>query len=82
MKPITYVAIPLLALATAAFAMSARNAALDVNGDGVLTLDEVQAAYPDITTEGFSAMDTDADGTLSDTEITAAEDSGSLPTGS
>lgn len=52
---------------------------LDSNGDGVLTIDEVQAIYPDITAEGFSAMDVNADGALDDDEVVAAQQAGMMP---
>ncbi|MFD3189581.1 hypothetical protein ACFMPD_04810 [Sedimentitalea sp. HM32M-2] len=52
---------------------------IDANGDGMLTLDEVQAVLPDTTAESFSAMDANADGALDQDEVTAAEDAGLLP---
>jgi hypothetical protein len=52
---------------------------IDTNGDGVLTLDEVQAVFPEISTESFTAMDANADGALDDTEISAAQDAGMMP---
>lgn len=63
------------ALAAPAFAATA----LDTNGDGFLTLDEVQAVYPEITADAFSAMDVNADGALDDSEVVAAQDSGLMP---
>ncbi len=51
----------------------------DANGDGVLTIDEVQAVYPEVTVEIFSAMDVNADGTLDDTEVVAAQEAGLMP---
>lgn len=52
---------------------------IDANGDGLLTLDEVQAVYPEITVESFSAMDLNADGALDDAESVAAMDAGLMP---
>jgi Ca2+-binding EF-hand superfamily protein len=63
------------ALAVPAFAATS----LDTNGDGLLTLDEVQAVFPDITAEAFSAMDVNADGALDDNEVVAAQDAGMMP---
>ncbi|WP_227269368.1 EF-hand domain-containing protein [Roseobacter weihaiensis] len=63
-----------LLLPVAAFAQSA-----DANGDGVLTIDEVQVVLPDITAEAFSAMDTNADGALDAAEVQAAQDAGLIP---
>lgn len=65
------------ALATGAFAQGA-----DANGDGLLTIDEVQAVYPDVTAEAFAAMDVDGDGALNAEEMEAAQASGDLPSDS
>ena len=54
---------------------------IDANGDGLLTLDEVQAAFPEITADSFTAMDVNADGALDDDEVTAAQDAGLMPQG-
>jgi hypothetical protein len=67
-------------IGTAALAMSDSAAKVDANGDGVLTIDEVQAVYPDVTADSFSAMDVNADGALDDSEISAAEEAGVMPT--
>lgn len=52
---------------------------LDANGDGVLTIDEVQAVYPDMTPETFTAIDVNADGALDDDEVVAAQQAGLMP---
>ena len=52
---------------------------VDANGDGVLTIDEVQAVYPEITAEAFTAMDVNADGALDDDEVVAAQEAGMMP---
>ena len=62
-----------------AFAMGQGATELDANGDGILSVAEVQAVYPDITAEQFSAMDLNADGALDDAEITAAQEAGLMP---
>ena len=59
-----------------ALAMTA--AEVDANGDGMLTVDEVQAVFPDVTAEEFSAMDLNADGGLDDGEVQAAQEAGLL----
>lgn len=51
----------------------------DANGDGVLTIEEVQAAMPDVSTEAFNAMDTNADGALDAAEVEAAQSAGLMP---
>ncbi|MEM6887642.1 MAG: hypothetical protein AAF636_05820 [Pseudomonadota bacterium] len=53
--------------------------AADTNGDGVLTIDEVQAAMPEVTQEAFNAMDLNADGALDEAEVQAAQDAGLMP---
>ena len=58
------------------FAMSAGASEVDANGDGLLTIDEVQAVYAEITSEDFSAMDANADGALDADEVAAAQDAG------
>ncbi|SHJ23311.1 EF hand [Shimia gijangensis] len=52
---------------------------LDANGDGVMTIEEVQVMFPDVTAEAFSAMDTDSDGVLSTDEVLAGQDAGLMP---
>ncbi len=80
MKKITTCATILtLSLSGAAFALSDAAAQIDANADGVLTIDELQAAYPDVTLEMFTAMDLNADGTLDTREVTAAEEAGMMP---
>jgi hypothetical protein len=71
--------LALSTLCVPAFAMGAGAAELDANGDGLLSVSEVQAVYPDVTAEQFSAMDLNADGALDDTEIVAAQEAGVMP---
>lgn len=80
MKRTTHATLAALLLTGAAHAMSQNAAAIDANGDGVLTIDEVQALYPDVTADAFSAMDLNADGTLDAEEVSAAEEAGVMPT--
>lgn len=67
----------ILALGTGGAAFAAT--AADTNGDGVLTIDEVQAAMPDITAEDFNTMDLNADGALDAAEVQAAQEAGLMP---
>ncbi len=67
------------ALANSAIAMGEAVAELDANGDGMLSVSEVQAAYPDISAETFSAVDTNSDGALDGAELTAGQEQGLLP---
>jgi hypothetical protein len=72
----------IMTMTTAAILLTApawAQSAMDTDGDGLVTLVELQTAYPDITEDTFVAMDTDADGALSDAEITAATEAGMLP---
>ena len=71
------VAVSLLCLP--AYAMGQAAAEVDANGDGLLSVSEVQAVYPDVTAETFSAMDLNADGALDDSEVVAAQEAGVMP---
>lgn len=71
-------ALATVSLFVLAGAVSAATEA-DANGDGVLTLDEVQAVMPDVTVETFSAMDLNDDGALDAAEVQAAQEAGLMP---
>ena len=76
-------ALTMAALVTAispALAMSNSAVEVDTNGDGVLSLEEVQAVWASVTTEDFEKMDANADGSLDDTEIKTAEEAGMMST--
>lgn len=60
-------------------AMAMTAAEVDANGDGLLSVAEVQAVFPDVTAEQFSAMDLNADGGLDDGEVEAAQEAGMMP---
>lgn len=79
-KTVTFVTILALTLSSAALALSEAAADIDTNGDGVLTIDELQAVHPEFTMEAFTAMDLNADGALDGDEVTAAEEAGLMPT--
>lgn len=72
-------AIAISALCLPAYAMGQSAADVDANGDGLLSVTEVQTVYPDITAEQFSAMDLNADGALDDAEVQAATEAGVMP---
>ncbi|MEO0862374.1 MAG: hypothetical protein AAFY65_17345 [Pseudomonadota bacterium] len=72
MKTIISTAAALLAFTAGAWAQ-------DADGDGNVSLAELQAVYPEITEETFTAIDTDGDGVLNATEMQAAIDGGQLP---
>ena len=77
-KTVLIPAILLLAAAPA-WALSEGMAALDGDGDGMLSLEELQAGYPDVSGDAFLTMDANADGMLDGDEVTAAEAAGLLP---
>lgn len=60
-------------------ALAAQGASLDADGDGLVTLEELQAAMPEATEELFTTIDTDGSGTLDLDEVTRAIDMGLLP---
>jgi hypothetical protein len=74
--------LPALAILAAAsfpaLAMSASTTDADANADGMLTIEEVQAVFPEVSVETFSAMDANADGALDEAEVAAAKDAGML----
>lgn len=53
----------------------------DANADGVLTLDEVKAAYPDVSEDQFMEADANDDGLLTAGEVSDAIAAGILPSG-
>lgn len=61
--------------ATAAFATSD----LDADGDGILTMEEMTAVYPDFTEAQFADADTDGDGMINVDELAAARSLGIIP---
>lgn len=69
----------LAVLCTSTFAMGENAAEADTNGDGLLSVAEVQAVYPDVTAEQFAAMDLNADGGLDDAEVQSATEAGMMP---
>ena len=72
-------ALALSMLCLPAYAMGAGAAEVDANGDGILSIAEVQAVYPDVTTDQFSTMDLNGDGGLDAEEVVAAQEAGLMP---
>ena len=70
--------LSLAVLAASALAVSA-STEFDTDGDGLYSLPELQAAYPDLTAEMYAALDANADGMVDEAELTAAQESGVLP---
>jgi len=59
---LSHVALSAITLPLLVHAQSA--AEMDTNGDGMLSVEEVQAAYPDVTGGTFIAIDANGDGRL------------------
>jgi hypothetical protein len=72
MKTILTTSAVVLALAAPAWAITVAD--LDTNGDGLVTIDEVQAAYPDTTDDSFAGLDTNGDGSLDDVELSVVQE--------
>ena len=52
--------------------------ATDANGDGALSVEEIQAAFPTTSEEIFGEIDANGDGSVDLEEFEAALDSGTL----
>lgn len=76
-----FAAIAATALCVPAFAMGQSATQVDANADGVLSLAEVQAVFPDMTEDQFVTVDLNGDGMLEDAEVKAAEEAGLMPSG-
>lgn len=68
-----------IGLFTATMSFAATLEELDSSGDGMVSMDEVMAVYPDVAAETFNAADTNADGMLDADELAAAQEAGLLP---
>ena len=53
----------------------------DTDGNGTFSMEEMQVAYPDITEEIFTEIDTSADGEVDTAEWEAAVGAGLLTSG-
>lgn len=76
-----FAAIAATALCVPAFAMGQSAVDADADGDGMLSLAEVQAVFPDMTEDQFTTVDLNGDGMLEDAEVKAAQEAGLMPTG-
>lgn len=61
--------------ATTAFAASQA----DTDGDGMISIDEFTAAWPDMTEAVFVSVDANGDGMIDETELADARAAGILP---
>ena len=73
--PLTLAGLTALALSSTAFA----NTEIDTDGDGVMSMEELQTAYPTLSEDLFAAMDAYGDGTIDADEFQAAQDAAVLP---
>jgi Ca2+-binding EF-hand superfamily protein len=60
-------------------APAAATVVTDVDADGSFSMEELKAAFPDLTEEAFKAADANADGVVSAEELKAAQDAGNIP---
>ena len=75
----TFALIATATLCVPAFAMGQNATQMDANEDGVLSLAEVQAVYPDMSEDQFTTVDLNGDGVLEDAEVKAAQEAGLMP---
>jgi Ca2+-binding EF-hand superfamily protein len=68
-------ALVIVTSAAAAFAMTE----IDTDGDSLISMEEMQAAYPELTEAQFAQADVDGDGALSEEELAGARAAGILP---
>ncbi len=64
--------------AVSAVAASAQTMVEDTDGDSLFSMDEIMAAYPDLTEEVYGAIDTNGDGVVDVTELADAVGNGVL----
>ena len=73
------ITLSVLALMVVAGATTAQAVNVDVNGDGMYSFPELQAAMPEMTEDAFVTLDVSGDGLLDGTEIEAGIQAGLLP---
>lgn len=77
MRPALISLTALAFTATAALAFTVDE--IDADGDGALSLAEIQSVHPEVTEDTFVQADTDADGMISAEELAAAQELGLIP---
>ena len=79
MRNFTLIAVAgtLAAFGSSAMAQVA-DAEIDTDGDGMYSMEELQAAHPDLTEETFTSIDTNTDGSVDPAEYQAAVDAGTV----
>ncbi|MGO4914996.1 EF-hand domain-containing protein [Pseudogemmobacter sp. W21_MBD1_M6] len=66
-------------LALGAAQANAQTMVTDTDGDGVYSMDELMAAFPDLTEDAFTGADANEDGMLDAEELKAAQEAGTIP---
>ncbi|MCU9846945.1 EF-hand domain-containing protein [Defluviimonas sp. WL0024] len=66
------------AIAAFAAAANAQTTVTDTDGSGAYSIEELTAAYPDLTAEVFATIDVNADGVVDADELAAAREAGTL----
>jgi len=77
----TFAVVSATVISLPAYAMAKNAQEADVNKDGVLSITEVQTAYPDVTEDQFLTLDLNGDGLLEDVEVKAAQEAGLMADG-
>jgi Ca2+-binding EF-hand superfamily protein len=65
--------------AFAAVQAHAQTVVTDTDGNGTFSMEEMKAAYPDLTDATFATVDVNGDGAIDADELQAAKESGALP---
>ncbi|MEW2912761.1 EF-hand domain-containing protein [Leisingera sp. JC11] len=78
MKKLALTAAAFAALAASPLAAMDSITEADTDGNGTYSLEELQAAFPDLTEETFATIDANADGEADLAEVKAAEEAGLL----
>ena len=79
MKTIKAAPIAFSLLIAAAPALHAQDGSPDADGDGMVSMEEFAAAWPDLAEDSFTMVDANGDGMLDTDEIATATDAGLLP---
>lgn len=68
-----------LAAATAPAGIALAQAVSDTDGNGVYSIEELRAAYPQVNGALFGSVDIDGNGSVDADELQAARENGTLP---
>jgi Ca2+-binding EF-hand superfamily protein len=67
-----------LALGLTAGAALAQTVVTDTDGNGTYSMEEMKAAYPDLTDAQFKALDVDGNGQIDADELQAGREAGAI----